>query len=741
MTTDIRRRVLKLLSFGSLAVITCVLMAATVVEKVHGTELVFSKIYTSWWMILLWGVMAVSTLLYLKNWGVHRRWKILFVHVSLAVILLGAATSHLTGRDGALHLRVGESTTEFYLRHGGVGKFNFTLTLSDFELKYYEGTFAPMDYVSHIKILDSSGVTEGMVSMNNIVRYGGYRLYQSGYDPDAEGATLMVAYDPYGITITYLGYALLLLSFVVFFFERNSMFRTLIKSPLLSKLSLVVLMMTFAATAEASERPQPRTLTPELSSALSQVCVYYNDRITPLETLARDFTAKLYGKTEYRGLTAEQVLMGWFFYYDDWKSEPMIKLKGDDVRHILGVEGKYATLEDYIDNQGYKLERALRHGGSAVRTNIEAANEKFQLVRMLCMGTLLKIYPHTDSTGETVWYSMADELPQTMSEQEALFVRKSMALVADAVLRGNEAAAGEIILGIAAYQRESAKNMPTESRLRAERLYNSIGYNRPLAMFCLILGILSFLVFCTLRRIESRVWRVVRAVLYAVLVLLFLYLSLHIGLRYFISGHIPLANGYETMQFMSWCSVVLTLIMAKRFRLALPFGLLMAGFTLLVAMLGEASPRITQLMPVLQSPLLSVHVMVIMLSYTLLAFIMLNGITAVVLHLLHRDEVEIEYLYVVSRIMLYPAVMLLGIGIFIGAIWANVSWGRYWGWDPKEVWALVTMIVYAAMIHTTSLEKLRRPMLFHLLAIVAFLAVLVTYFGVNFVLGGMHSYA
>ena len=742
MSTSIRRRVLKLLSFGSLAIITCVLMVATVVEKVHGTELVFSKIYTSWWMILLWGIMAVSTLLYLKNWGVHRRWKILFVHLSLAVILLGAATSHFTGRDGALHLRVGESTTEFYLRHGGVGKFDFTLTLSDFELKYYEGTFAPMDYVSHIRILDSGGVTEGAVSMNKIVRYGGYRLYQSGYDPDAEGATLMVAYDPYGIAITYLGYVLLLLSFVVFFFERNSMFRTLIKSPLLSRLSLVVLMMTFALAAEASQRPEPRTLSPELSGALSEVCVYYNDRITPLGTLARDFTAKLYGKTEYRAFTAEQVLMGWFFYYDDWKSEPMIKLKGDDVRHILGVEGKYAALVDYVDNQGYKLERALREGGSVSKANIEAANEKFQLVRMLCMGTLLKIYPHTDSaTGETVWYSMADELPETMSQEEALFVRKSMALVAESLLRGEEGTASEIVRGIATYQRESAKSMPKESRLSAERLYNSIGYNRPLAMFCLTLGILSFFVLCTLRRRESRVWRGVRAVLYAVLVLLFLYLSLHIGLRYIISGHIPLANGYETMQFMSWCSVVLTLVMAKRFRLALPFGLLMAGFTLLVAMLGEASPRITQLMPVLQSPLLSVHVMVIMLSYTLLAFIMLNGVTAVVLHLLRRDNQEIEYLYVVSRIMLYPAVMLLGIGIFIGAIWANVSWGRYWGWDPKEVWALVTMILYAAMIHTTSLEKLRRPMLFHVLAIVAFLAVLITYFGVNFVLGGMHSYA
>ena len=234
----------------------------------------------------------------------------------------------------------------------------------------------------------------------------------------------------------------------------------------------------------------------------------------------------------------------------------------------------------------------------------------------------------------------------------------------------------------------------------------------------------------------------VRTALYVVLWLLLAYLSLHIGLRYYVSGHIPLANGYETMQFMSWCSVVLTLMMGKRLRMALPFGLLIAGFTLLVAMLGEASPRITQLMPVLQSPLLSIHVMVIMLSYTLLAFIMLNGITAVVLRLLRNDaDEEIEYLYVVSRIMLYPAVMLLAIGIFIGAIWANVSWGRYWGWDPKEVWALVTMLIYAAMIHCASLRALRNPMTFHILSIIAFLAVLITSFGVNFFLGGMHSYA
>lgn len=159
-------------------------------------------------------------------------------------------------------------------------------------------------------------------------------------------------------------------------------------------------------------------------------------------------------------------------------------------------------------------------------------------------------------------------------------------------------------------------------------------------------------------------------------------------------------------------------------------------------MMGEASPRITQLMPVLQSPLLSIHVMVIMIAYTLLAFMMLNGISAVVLKLSRRDATEdVERLYVVSRIMLYPALFLLAIGIFIGTIWANVSWGRYWGWDPKEVWALIIMLIYAALIHAGSLPMLRRPMVFHVLTILAFLSVVVTYFGVSFLLGGMHSYA
>ncbi len=746
MSETTKNRGLKYLAFGSLALVTFVLMAATIVEKIYGSALVISKIYTSWWMIALWAIATISSLGYLYVCDIHRRIRVLMVHLSLITILLGATTSHITGRDGALHLREGASTTEYYLRSGGTAKLGFTLTLRDFELRYYEGTQAPMDYLSHISILDSNGTTEGIVSMNNIVRYRGHRLYQSGYDDDGKGATLLVAYDPYGIAITYLGYAFMLVAFILFFFDKKSIFRSLLNHEALRRLSTIAIVMLLAINqsiaATTEQRPMPRTLSQEAAEEFCNLCVYYNDRIAPLQTLAIDFTTKLYGKSSYRGLSAEQVLTGWFFFYDDWKTEPMIKIKGGDTARALGIDGKYASVLDYVDNQGYKLEALLQSSDAATRKNAEVASEKFQLVRMLCMGTLLKIYPYAESGDEATWYSMAEALPDSMPSDEQLFVHKGMALVAEAALSHNDEALKELVSAISEYQRSRATAMPSEGRLRAERLYNSIGYNRPLAMFCLTLGILSFVLFINIRNRESNAAKVARGVLYVVLWLLAAYLSLHIALRYYVSGHIPLSNGYETMQFMSWLSVVLTIIMARRFRMALPFGLLLAGFTLLVAMLGEASPRITQLMPVLQSPLLSIHVMVIMLSYTLLAFIMLNGITALILRLVRHDaEQEIEYLYVISRIMLYPAVMLLAVGIFIGAIWANVSWGRYWGWDPKEVWALVTMLIYAAMIHTASLSALRRPMTFHILAIVAFLAVLITYFGVNFFLGGMHSYA
>ena len=744
MKRESLKDIVKFLAFGLFGVVVFVLMAATILEKIHSTELVLSKIYTAPWMIALWTVATVCSLAHIILSGLHRRLRIVVLHLSFVVILVGALTTHLTGREGAFHLREGESVDEFMLRDGRPHKFGFWVTLDDFELRYYDGTFAPMDYVSHLRLSDEAGSVEGVVSMNNILRHKEFRIYQAGYDADAEGATLMVQHDPYGIAITYAGYIMLLLSFILFFFDRNSMFRKLLRHPSLRRLSVVVLFVLLTPLGVlAHESPLPRTLSPEAADSFCDVLVYHNHRIAPLETLAIEFTQKLTGKAEYRGLSAEQVFVGWYLFADDWTEEPMIKIKGEAVRRELGIEGGYARLVDFIGNDGYKLDNMLRSDSRSLRQSAELATEKFSLVSMLSMGTLLRVFPSTDAqSGDTVWYSPTDELPATMSGDEQLLVRKSLALVAQAAAGGDEQRVIEMMNDIARYQRSVAHALPSERKIAAERLYNSINYNRPLAMSCLTLGILSLLWLINLRR-EGRGVRVLRSLLYTFLVALALYLSLHIALRYYISGHIPLANGYETMQFMAWSSVVITLAIARRFPLALPFGLLVAGFTLLVAMLGEASPRITQLVPVLQSPLLSIHVMVIMISYTLLAFIMLNGISAMVLRALRGMEAsaDVEYLAVVSRIMLYPAVALLTAGIFIGAVWANLSWGRYWGWDPKEVWALITMLIYAALIHTSSLRALRNPMTFHLFAVVAFLAVLITYFGVNFFLGGMHSYA
>ena len=227
---------------------------------------------------------------------------------------------------------------------------------------------------------------------------------------------------------------------------------------------------------------------------------------------------------------------------------------------------------------------------------------------------------------------------------------------------------------------------------------------------------------------EHAVWS---GLLYAVtLALLFAF-----GLRWYVAGHVPMSNGFETMQFMALATLVVSCLTHRRFGVMLPFGLILSGFALLVSFLGQSNPQITNLMPVLASPWLSLHVSVVMMGYALLAFTMLTGIMGLCLP---RQATQLMLL---GRLLLYPAVFCLGIGIFLGAVWANQSWGAYWSWDPKETWALITFMTYAIAFHNHSLPWLSKPRHFHWFCTLAFLTVLMTYFGVNFVLGGMHSYA
>ena len=728
-------KLLRNISFGLIGLMVLILAVATCVEKVQGAPFVAAHIYGSPWFVALWAVLAIVGLCYLLKRKL--RTGVWLLHGAFILILTGALVTHLFGLQGSIHLRQGasEDVSVFTNADGAEHVLPFGLRLTEFTLEYYPGTVAPMDFVSTFTITDKGEVCEGRVSMNRIFRYRHYRFYQSGYDTDGRGTTLSVSYDPWGIGLTYAGYALLLASFLLYFLDRQSAFRRLLRHPLLKR-PVAVAALFIACAFQAQAADVPRTLPRETAESF--------------QTVAKDFTVKLTGKSTYKGLTPEQVLTGWFFYYDSWKEEPCIRIKNKAVQRLLDIDGKMARLADFAGIDGYKLdaERLSAVEGKDKRA-VEEANEKFSLVSGVATGSLWRIYPfrmQADTMGRgdrLAWYSLADRLPNTMSHELGVFVRGSMNYVAEQVTRKDFPAVDALLLKIRRYQeREMGDMAPSAFRIQSERLYNRLNNSLPLAIASVMLGLLSFGYYCRRQMQGKAIGKRVDASLLTLLGIGLLYLAGLMALRGFVSGHVPLSNGHETMQGIAVCAAALTLCLHRRLPMAIPFGYLVCGLALMVSMMGESNPQVTNLLPVLASPLLSIHVAVIMIAYALLAFVMLNGVAALVLNASHRDcRTEVERLQVISRLMLYPAVFLLAIGIFIGAVWANVSWGRYWGWDPKEVWALITMLVYALMLHPASLPAFRRPVFFHVYAILAFFSVLITYFGVNFLLGGLHGYA
>lgn len=747
-------KLLKRTAFSLLGILLLILTIATILEKIYGTDFVNEYIYSSVPFVILWGVTAITSLLYIIKSKLHRQPVIFLLHLSLLFILAGAFTTWIYGEQGTMRVRQGEQQTSFTDSKGISHQLPFSITLNQFEIIYYKGTLAPMDFISHISVADKDchRQIQGKVSMNHIFSYQHYRFYQSGYSEDNEGSVFSVSHDPYGIGITYAGYTLLLLSTVFFFFSPQSRFRQLLKSPLLHR-SLTVILLLFAFSLNSNflkaNSTSPKVLPREVAEHFGDLYILYNNRICPLQTFARDFTVKLYGSSSYKGLTPEEVLTGWLFYYDSWKNEPIIRIKSNEARKLLEIEGNYARLKDYISTiNEYKLEKMMNHirSGEQVtdKRGIEEADEKFNIINLVCAGAMMKIFPCRNIAGKTLeWYSQSDQLPQDMDNDKWVFIRKSMSYVNEMIVMKKYNDACLLLEKIKKYQQKECDGLlPADNKFKAEKIYNQFDYSKSVAMACICIGLICFIYYCHCMASQKRTSRKAIIILNILLWIVFTYLSAAICLRGYVSNHLPLSNGFETMQFMAWCTLLLTFLLQRKFAMLLPFGFLLCGLTLMVSMLGESNPQITQLMPVLQSPLLSIHVVVIMIAYSLLAFIMLNGVTAVILHQSQKEcKEQIERLQIISQIILYPAIFLLAIGIFIGAVWANVSWGRYWGWDPKEVWALITMLVYALALHPRSLPWFHRTMFFHVFCITAFITVLITYFGVNFLLGGMHSYA
>lgn len=725
--------------------IILILITATIVESSKGTAFVRQHIYTSAWFVVLWAALAVAAAVYIvlrKNKS-NVSTSVLLVHASFLVILLGAFTSWTMAESGTIHLRQNETTSTMKDEEGKTKELGFEVSLKNFNVVNYPGTDAPMDYVTTL----TANTQEIKVSMNNIGSFNGYRFIQSGYDSDMQGTTLGVYHDPWGIGITYTGYALLFISLIATMASKKTRMRHLYRKALSLQgakawaVTALLAVSSFATSANAQEMVK---IDGDIADDFGKICVLYNSRITPINTVATSFVTKLCGKPTWDGLSSNQVFAGWIFDVPYWETVKMIEIKEKKAQELLGINGKWASFDDFWDSyNNYKLDaplkKAYKDGDTKLQKQLRDADEKFNIIRMLYGGEMLKMFPYAGKQGHMQWFAPGQPLGNLkLDEKELVFIKKSMDYLAESIITGDKARAEEIAKKIYSYQHVRGKAVvPTKFRIYTETFYNKTNAQRlPVMLYLTLSLVLAIVSTLSLNNGKQKKTRLVSSVLTWVMLI---HTTLLLALRWYVSGHLPMSNGYETMQFMAWATLIVTLVMQKRFLPVKQFGPLLSSFALLVAMITDGNPQITQLMPVLQSPLLSVHVMVIMFSYALFGLTALIGLQGLIAH--HRKQEEKEQqLAALSQFLLYPAVALIAIGIFIGAIWANVSWGRYWSWDSKETWALITMLIYSAPLHA-DIKWLRKAQHIHIYMLLAFLSVLMTYFGVNYFLSGMHSYA
>ena len=676
----------------------------------------------------------------------------LILHISLAVILAGALVTTFSAKKGTLHVREGESVDAFESVDGSVSELPFSVALEGFEVVWHSGTDAPADFRSRLRFTKNGAVLrDGEVRMNRILSCKGYRFYQTDYDSDEAGVTFTVSHDPVGIAVIYTGYALLLLGLLAFFFT-DKRFKKFFGNALRYSSAIVVILCLEATVSvagntedriaeydgtSAKENPVKRTsVTPKvlpknIAAEFGRLYVLYHGRICPLQTLASDFSAKLYGTSGVKGLTDEQVLTGWMFYGTSWRNIPMHNRK-----KAVDAMDKEAT------------------------------------IKALYSENLLKIYPLRDSTGRLGWYSQSDRLPEGIADEEWLFVRKSMDYIFELVVNREYVRLGESLEKLHRFQEtKMGESLPPAYRIKAERAYNALPPLFPIAGMFLMIGLTLLAVamrrmVCVPDSASATGWsgKVINLVEALSGIVFFLALTAVLGLLWTASGHIPFSNGSETMLTIAWTAMLAALLSFRRFPIMMPFGIIVASLATLVSAMGNANPAVTQLMPVLSSPLLSIHVSLMMLSYTILAVIMINGICGLIASLRHtlvpepaegsgldRPSPALRQaqgpkeasakMARMSEALMYPALFFLGSGIIAGSVWANVSWGCYWNWDPKETWALITFLIASLGVHRTRLQFLKSPRSYHIYTLILSASVLFTYFGVNYLLRGLHSYA
>ncbi len=657
----------------------------------------------------------------------------------------------------------------------------FSIKLRDFQLERYPGSMAPSSYASEVTVIDRKDNVkmDFRIYMNHVLDYKNYRFFQSSYDMDEKGTILSVNHDP-GTPITYLGYFLLGLGLLFNLFNPKSRFRKL--SVLVQKdmhlkeaFSFIFALFIFyalpqnlLAKGDNEALKTIKQLDKKHAERFGHLLVQGNmGRIKPIDTLAHEILNKVARKNSYMGLSADQIILSMMVKPKLWQKIPVINIPRSDKRlkKILGIspDARYASFSDFFDysqKSPYKLAKFAEEASrkkSAVRNQFDKdvlkVDERVNIVYMMFMGEMFKIFPKPNDPN-LKWYSPKSSI-SSFEPTVAEAIREILINYFDGINKGLQTGdfkdADKYLKVISAYQKKyGASIIPSENKVNLEIIYNKLNLFVQAMKIYLIAGlVLLFVIFAKMLKPSLKLNLLVKTALIAV-VISFLIHTVGLGLRWYLAGHAPWSGAYESMLYIGWTMALSGIIFARQSILALTLMALLAGVTLFVAYLSGMDPQITNLVPVLKSYWLNIHVSVITASYGFLALSWLLGFFVLVLLIIRNPKNQKRSMQIqrsiteatrINEIAMILGLSLLTLGNFLGGVWANESWGRYWGWDPKETWAWISILVYAAVLHMRFVPKLNSQYAFAVASTLAYSSIIMTYFGVNFYLSGMHSYA
>lgn len=645
----------------------------------------------------------------------------------------------------------------------------FSLKLVDFQLERYPGSNSPASYASEVILMDQEKGLEKpyRIFMNNVLNYRGYRFFQSSYDKDELGTVLSVNKDGLGTWVTYLGYFLLTLGMLLAIFVPNTRFALLgrllrNKKNIAGSLAIMLFLSSWALQAQQhSHAIDPSNLmvvdeahAEKFGSLLVQD---HDGRLKPLNTLSSEMLRKVARKTSFNGMNPDQVLLGMQLEPEKWQMVKLIKVSHPELKRFLGITASHASFTDMLDfsqgGGGYRLRDLVSQAyakkpaeRSKFDNDVIAVDERVNISYLVYTGDLLKILPDPRDS-HNPWLTPGAKVAG-LNPDDSSFVAEVMPYYFSVLAKGDMEQAELLLQGVKDYQRKFGDEiMPSEGKIKSELAYNKMMIFDRLGKYFGMAGVVMLiLVFINL--FNERKW-INKTLLffYGLIILFFVFQTLGLAMRWYIAGRAPWSNGYESMIYIGWVTVLAGLIFSRKSQMTIAATSILASIILMVAHLSWMDPEITNLVPVLKSYWLTIHVSVITASYGFLALAALLGFINLILMILKNKknfgmlQQRIKELNYINERSIIIGIYLLTIGTFLGGIWANESWGRYWGWDPKETWALVTILVYTFIAHMAYMPGLKTDYNFSLFTLVAFSSVLMTYFGVNYYLSGLHSYA